>query len=326
MTFHRFLLLEIERTLLSIRPEFKALPYWDMALDSAIGGKYAMSDEDSIFSPKFFGSYTGNPSENYAVTDGSFAYWPVSQFNSTEYAPYADVYNGSETTGFNRKYTNPSNVSFVARFDKSGYSNPDPIMLLEANTNICANYAFIKTWEQWQNCVEIDVASKNANPPYGIYSVQGTQTTVPWFHAQAHLKIGSLQLATGFMGDFMDVTTSINDPIFLFHHTNIDRNNMKWQMDAEAQNATLADDNVLWDFPIVLPNSNISSTGFPVNLGCWLQDSEVSYRFPFTPLEVFGPGAELECPGSAVNGTYTHKDILRLSKPGQSTNVYDTNM
>ena len=31
------------------------------------------------------------------------------------------------------------------------------------------------------------------------------------------------------MGDMMDVATSPNDPIFSFHHANVDRMNMQWQ-------------------------------------------------------------------------------------------------
>ncbi len=41
MTFHRAFLLELELSLLTVAPELKALPYWDITLDNrGPTGKY----------------------------------------------------------------------------------------------------------------------------------------------------------------------------------------------------------------------------------------------------------------------------------------------
>jgi hypothetical protein len=38
-------------------------------------------------------------------------------------------------------------------------------------------------------------------------------------------------------GDFEDTVTSPNDPLFMFHHANLDRNNRWWMHTAAAKSA-----------------------------------------------------------------------------------------
>lgn len=83
ITWHRAYLLMAENSLLSVDPGVLAMPYWDFSLDSA-GGKYEDDPEKSIFSKNFFGSRDGT-GENFQVTDGLFANWPIPEWSSARF-------------------------------------------------------------------------------------------------------------------------------------------------------------------------------------------------------------------------------------------------
>jgi hypothetical protein len=53
------------------------------------------------------------------------------------------------------------------------------------------------------------------------------------------------------MGDMMNVATSPNDPIFAFHHANVDRMNMHCQRAVDAVLPHSSDDDVLWGYPAI---------------------------------------------------------------------------
>lgn len=79
MTYHRLLLLRMEKALLSVDPSIEAMPWWDLAADS-VGGKYYKDGDNYIFSDKYFGSYWGQGPGN-EVIDGMFANWPIPIFS-----------------------------------------------------------------------------------------------------------------------------------------------------------------------------------------------------------------------------------------------------
>jgi hypothetical protein len=55
------------------------------------------------------------------------------------------------------------------------------------------------------------------------------------FHSGPHPDVGG---TSGTMaGDFEDEVTSPNDPLFMFHHANMDRNNRWWMHTAAAKSA-----------------------------------------------------------------------------------------
>jgi hypothetical protein len=83
MTFHRSYLLRFENSLLSVDPSVEALPYWDYSKDTTTGDCY--QEDCYIFSDTFFGDDQGNPDENYAITNGLFAYWPIAEWTSDRF-------------------------------------------------------------------------------------------------------------------------------------------------------------------------------------------------------------------------------------------------
>jgi hypothetical protein len=132
------------------------------------------------------------------------------------------------------------------------------------NFNKCANLdAF---WADWDECIE--KASVGGVTVYvfgipcrcclltklllSIRLLQFVDVTLKWvyfvemrlesfrylprsFHTGPHPGVGG---SSGTMvGDFEDAVTSPNDPLFMFHHSNMDRNNRWWMHTAAAKSA-----------------------------------------------------------------------------------------
>ena len=64
------------------------MPYWDYDADTETG-EYFDDPENSIFSDNFFGDYA--PAGSGTVTNGLFAYWPVSVYTSEKYGAESDL-------------------------------------------------------------------------------------------------------------------------------------------------------------------------------------------------------------------------------------------
>ena len=50
-----------------------------------MNGKYHNDPDNYIFSDKYFGDFLGDPNNNYIVTNGLFAYWPVVEWTEERY-------------------------------------------------------------------------------------------------------------------------------------------------------------------------------------------------------------------------------------------------
>jgi len=89
LIFHRAWVLIFESSLLAVDPKIIGLPYWDFSIDM----RYDRGDTSvaTVFSDKYFGS-DGDPTAEYVVTDGPFAYWPIcndtSKFGLSFSSPY----------------------------------------------------------------------------------------------------------------------------------------------------------------------------------------------------------------------------------------------
>jgi hypothetical protein len=278
MTYHRIILLEFEAAMLSCLPAsspLQALPYWDAALDTEVG-RYFEDPEHFAFSDAWFGSYTGNASAQYQVTDGAFAGWNIAKFDPKAYIPAAyrksalAQYAGSPY-GMIRGSHNIINTPSFARLPKrGGFPTLDgrayPVFTHD-DFNLCSNARWVHTWMDWQNCIE---DARVHNRTDNTESFWNFASGLNWMHSQFHLKIGSWQgdlpsfpIPPGLnitMGDMMDVSTSPNDPLFAFHHTNLDRMNMHWQRAIDDVQPRSSEDDVLWNYPQSFEEWNNSVT------------------------------------------------------------------
>mmetsp|Transcript_50262 Transcript_50262/g.114186 ORF Transcript_50262/g.114186 Transcript_50262/m.114186 type:complete len:756 (-) Transcript_50262:424-2691(-) len=198
MTWHTAFILEFENALLSVDPTILAVPYWDTTLT-----------EPSVFTDKYFGSAPGTGT-NGEVIDGAFKNWPIaSNFSMGDYKNAAGetistTYTGSKT-GMLRGPDATRTETTVLRFGTSTYAY-DPNDFWK-----CANLDSF--WYDWYECVEQGSAG-------GMKVVSGS------LHSGPHGQVGGK--SSDDSGDFEDVASSPNDPIFFFHHADVDRNAFWW--------------------------------------------------------------------------------------------------
>ena len=74
-----------ETRVLILRLFFVSQSYLQNDAYDSIGGRYYKDPENYIFSDKYFGDFTGDPDQEYAVTNGLFAYWPVPEWSSEKF-------------------------------------------------------------------------------------------------------------------------------------------------------------------------------------------------------------------------------------------------
>ena len=79
--FHRFWILEVEMSLLSIDSRIEALPFWDP------------NRKESVFTEKYMGSAVGDSEQGYIVTDGKFKYWPIQRDKSDSNHAYTNAFH-----------------------------------------------------------------------------------------------------------------------------------------------------------------------------------------------------------------------------------------
>ena len=72
---HRAFTLAFENSLIAVDNKIDGAPYWNYYIDVL---EYGNDLTDSIiFSDEYFGSFTGDESLGYAITDGKFKFWKV---------------------------------------------------------------------------------------------------------------------------------------------------------------------------------------------------------------------------------------------------------
>jgi hypothetical protein len=98
ITFHTAYMLRIELSLLAVcNVEFDnackeanlGIPYWDVAKDG-VGQEYYGDPEKGIFTSNYFGSRP-QETDNWQVTDGLFANWPVAEYEEDRFGPTSDM-------------------------------------------------------------------------------------------------------------------------------------------------------------------------------------------------------------------------------------------
>eukprot|EP01060_Flectonema_neradi_P022386 TRINITY_DN3063_c0_g1_i4.p1 TRINITY_DN3063_c0_g1~~TRINITY_DN3063_c0_g1_i4.p1 ORF type:complete len:623 (+),score=174.20 TRINITY_DN3063_c0_g1_i4:45-1913(+) len=277
MTWHSAFVLEFEEALLAVDSSIGGMPYWDSTIA-----------EPSILSETYFGSSPGT-GDGQQVVDGPFANFPVGSASVVNsFSAYfgqngADAtmnYNGP-STGFLRGETSSVSDSVVVRY------GGQPTLIPSADWETCANID--GTWTEWYACLE-----------------RGQ----PSIHSSQHVGIGGMG-----GGDFEDPVTSPNDAIFMFHHANLDRNKMWYQLRTSSRWSAA------WDFPAV--------GGIKFGFGMMAGQDEmfeginlnevVSSNWPFTKGQL---GLVADSDASAGD-VVTHSDVLCLMSPWNAPYTYD---
>jgi hypothetical protein len=211
ITWHAAFVLEFENALLTVDPTILALPYWD-----------ATTRQPSVFTAQYFG-LDPTTADQGVVTTGRFANWPVNvNYSLTDYLGNVNTtnstitYNGSRASPrILRGDDNPETSPFVVRLGRGSLWES-----IAPTTDVfwgCATGAAIQTWTDWSICIEQKLPSLHFGP-HGTIGGRGSNFRP---------------------GDFTDQVSSPNDPIFMFHHANLDRNHMWWVVRQQQQQQQL---------------------------------------------------------------------------------------
>merc|ERR1712232_795542 len=251
------------------------------------------------------------------VIDGAFANWPiVGKLNLSQYSKYLKNVTGAHSTftgsdGWERGNSpfNPNRNPVLTRFG-NGFNES------EHDFEVCANMK--SCWSEWFGCIEDGgVHCKGTSCNFTV-----TEVGLPGgpLHGGAHWGIGgtnavgataqepTASIEGQYMGDFWDLATSPNDPIFMFHHSNVERSRMKW-MKANAEKKGM-----YYGFPLLdkqcLWGDSCTSNGTS------LYDT-VSALWPFDGALVgsseYVTHADVMCKLSYDNTPYTYDDMPEAS-------------
>jgi hypothetical protein len=204
--WHACLELEYENSVLAIDPSIGAVSYWN----------WNESDKNA-FNDMYFGSAPGTGS-NYEVIDGPFANWPVSDLTEEIWTEKYAIY-----------ISDPSGIDYIGD-TKSGKFR---------ETESCTTQDHLVRYGEWNKngTGPVDCTRHGLYPLYAFYYCLDFDYPSDYekYHLSAHISIGGSRLRDrkscpgGDNGDINCVGNSINDPVFLFHHINMDRAFHTWQ-------------------------------------------------------------------------------------------------
>jgi tyrosinase len=314
-TWHRVYLLKLEEALQSIKGcENVSLPFWDETNDDTLknGVPWALTNEHFTFSN---GETVPNPLRSFvlpealvdnAVEPGSYNYSKPAGYETVRY-PYSGLVGTPEdaaaTAIHNEKF--PYSVG-------TAYLNDNVITWLTSsktpNTTTHAERGFVL--KQFENCL-------NA-PNYTVFSnttsagewnsrlESGVEPITPLEspHNSIHLAVGGFDApgynaskVEGANGDMGENNTAGLDPIFFFHHCNIDRVFWLWQKKFQKTEQI--------ELIAEYPGTNSSDGGTQPAVG----QSPNSYLTMDSPLYPFKKS-------NAVGDYYTSNDCVNIQNLG----------
>jgi len=262
--FHRLFTWMMENVLLSVAPELLAAPYWNMDIDIA---EYDNPDDSIIWSADWFGSAHPRPEDGYMVMDGYFAGWPIAKSKDVG----ADFEN---SYGYLRAPWNPLNTPNLTRIplmcESAHFLNGSLARTLECHSkddfmgwyscldNLSAGehgqahmwlgglVAKGRTSKTFEDCTQgwggdpsadsgmiYDYVTGCVQCPKNCTSPDIQTCMCSWDPTGGICANKGFNVA--YAGDFLCPVTSPNDPIFLTHHTNMDRQFMEWQIKYASQ-------------------------------------------------------------------------------------------
>ncbi len=247
-TWHRVYLLKLEEALQSIKGcENVSLPFWDETNDDTLknGVPWPLTDEYFTFSN---GETIPNPLRSFvlpvaledkAIEDGTYNYSKPEGYETVRY-PYSGLVGTPEdaaaTEVHNAKY--PYNVG-------TAYLNDNVITWLTSSEIPNPNATHPErgfVLKQFENCLNApnytvfsnttSAAEWNSQLDQGVDPITPLESP----HNSIHLAVGGFDApgyraskVEGANGDMGENNTAGLDPIFFFHHCNIDRVFWLWQ-------------------------------------------------------------------------------------------------
>jgi len=327
-TFHRAFGLMAEESLMTISSLITALPYWDYNID------YHHPRNSIIWS--WFGDSEGDPANLNAVTNGRFGHWRIPNMTECEPNCFGFNHTKKNPFGLMRSPWNNNPSPHLTRHSKScgadvnfdtcrhiwgicldmptyetylvcinpgvhthahgflgGIWNADDRPVLDRFGCFYEHtYQVASAWTT--GCVE---CPERCSDPLDLEVCKcGLNKTVCEAHGQARSLFAQLSpVAT--MGDFADTWTSANEPIFFFHHANIDRHVTIWQAKHKSK-APYYGYPKKWTGAPSLPGL----PGLPPNAGQDL-DAVISDATPFDPTLVGLPSS---------HGPLKHSDLIQV--------------
>lgn len=206
LPWHRKKTLLFENAIRSVGfPDF-TLPYWDWTDPAA---------EDVVFSSDFMGPLVGDPSDNYAVTEGplrkgrfplNITPMPIGPTDAASQSPFTFLTRGPKAIEM------PTSEDVADLMALTRYSAPP-----------------------YDNSVDYDRSFNNTL--LGIPNQQGMDQ---FLHSAVHVYVGGTWDGTyadaafqeqgiTYHGSMSVLDASPNDPVFFLHHANVDRLWAEWQ-------------------------------------------------------------------------------------------------
>ena len=244
-TYHRAFVLQFELSLLSIdRSGITALPYWDYNVEAGM----KKPRRSILWSNEWFGASEGDPESGWAVLDGFFSDWRV-RSNASDISRYTSPH------GLLRSPWNNNPSRRITRHSKSCGSTTTfetrvwPLCL-DAPAYLLWYACIDPTIHTWAHSFLGGIWNSPRNlSRVGCYLENAVAVPELWEHGcvvcparcapgatcacRANKAACPLSRAliepTSTYGDFADSWASPNDPIFFFHHANLDRHLMTWQ-------------------------------------------------------------------------------------------------
>jgi tyrosinase len=212
LPWHREFVLLFENALRQLSGKDIAVPYWDWTDPASVA---------SVFADDFMGG-NGDPDEDFAVTTGPFrkGAWTLNV------QPVGLEWSSSATTYITRRMGAPGelpttdDVAFALAaplYDVPPYDpSSDPTM------------SFRNALEGWRPPLDFI----HGCGPDGVMVGQPLPVRDLELHNAVHAWVGGVLLpnaGTSYVGTMLTPPTSVNDPVFFLHHSNIDRIWAQWQ-------------------------------------------------------------------------------------------------
>jgi len=284
VVWHTLFLLQFEESLLAIDSSIGAMPYWDMT--EGFDGIFGSGDTD-------LGSIRGTDSMS-AVVDGAFSNWTVRTLDDA----FLDLYPGRANVNGSFGTYEGEEVLRTSTAPTKG------ILRFPSCTDVTPldNY----TWDSYDLCASqtqflefywcLEQVSGGSHEPIHFYVGSANSTELGFYCTD----FAPPRLSETVQGDFIDKMTSVNDPLFFFHHNFVV---MQWHEFMQRSASGLAS---YWDFPAA--NATLE--------GSMLLDV-ISDAWPFSGSSVFVNTS------GAPTGALTFADAICWLTPDAAPYTYD---